>query len=62
MKSLVLRPTALDPEFWIVSTLPVPTLLVALAEADWPAVPKVENDGKVVELTVIDRLLSCHDV
>ena len=26
------------------------------------AVPKVENDGKVVELTVIDRLLSCHDV
>jgi hypothetical protein len=69
MKSPVLRPTALDPEFWMVSTLPVPTLLAALdaldaldALAEVAAVlvdPKVENGEK---LTVIDRLLSCHDV
>jgi hypothetical protein len=68
MKSPVFRPTALDPEFWMVSTLPEPTVLAALAvlavpavfeEAAVLAVPNVEKGEK---LTVIDRLLSCPDV
>jgi len=67
MKSLVLRPTALELLFWTVSTLPEPTLFAALPDvlegvAELPAVPNVENGEKLVELTVIDRLLSCHDV
>jgi hypothetical protein len=69
MKSLVLSPVVSELLDAIVSTLPVPTLVSALAVlavlavvAEVAAVlvdPKVVNGEK---LTVIDRLLSCHDV
>jgi hypothetical protein len=71
MKSPVFRPTALDPEFWMVSTLPEPTVLAALAVLAVLAVPAVFEEAAVLavpnvekgeKLTVIDRLLSCHDV